>query len=93
MSRSQEKDITAASVFTDKLDVADGHRASVSVSDTYVGTVALQRSFDSGTTWLTVSTWTDEEIETTYVCDEDCHIRLGVTAYTSGTATCRVGTG
>ena len=40
-------------------------RFNISISGTYVGTVHLQRSHDSGSTWHDVTYWTSEAVETT----------------------------
>ncbi len=70
---------------------------NVSLWGAFVGTVALERSFDGGTTWLPVSsaagtaaswtapvstTWTEPEHNVAY--------RLNCTAYTSGTINYRL---
>jgi len=62
------------------------------ISTAFVGTIALQRSFDSGATWVTVLSWTDS-VETTYTIDEEIIHRLAVTAFTSGSAAVRLGAG
>lgn len=83
--------ITAQNTFTNVMPVRVGLRASVSVSGTFVATVTLQRKLD-GTNWRDVESWSGE-IETTYVVDEPCDLRLGVKTgdFTSGTAVCRLG--
>lgn len=95
-STGKEKSVTAQNQFTDNLFVRFRERASISISGTWTATVTLQRSFDQGSTWFDVDPevpWT-ANIQTSFVCDEDCHIRLGVKTgnFTSGPVECRIGT-
>jgi len=82
---------------TDKLKLANDHRASISISGgVYVAVVTLQRAFDDPPVWLDVKAFDSAElIETSYVCDEDCFIRMIVKSgnYTSGDPVMRLGTG
>lgn len=55
-----------------------------SVSGTFSATVAIQRSFDGGTTWRTVESHT-EAAEKSGDNGSECLMRLECTAYTSGT--------
>lgn len=48
------------------------------------GTVALERSFDGGTTWKTVKSYT-ADAEEVAECPENIQHRLNCTAFTSGT--------
>lgn len=65
---------------------------SISLSGTWAGTMTVQRSFDSGVTWVDVISYTantekalrEEEIGVLY--------KLKMTLYTSGTAIARLGT-
>ena len=83
--------ITGDEENTDALEIRTGHRASISVSGTFAATIELQRRCD-GTNWHEV--WTTTVIdEMSYVADDSCDIRLGSTAYTSGTAVVRLGVG
>ena len=72
---------------------------NLSIWGTFVGTIALQRSFDQGTTWNTVAadaygtaaSWTapvDLIIDTQG--EQGVLYRLNCTAYTSGTANWRL---
>lgn len=54
-----------------------------------VGTVALQRSFDGGTTWRTVEQYTSDT-EKVGEAPENIQYRLNCTAYTSGTIEGRI---
>ena len=64
---------------------------NLSLSGTFVATVAIQRSFDDGATWKTVESYT-AEIESTGFEPEGggALYRLNCTAYTSGTVTYRL---
>lgn len=92
------KTITAANSFSDPLDVQGGHENvrgggfNVSVSGTFVATVTLQRSFDGGTTWLDVATYTSPA-EAVGFEPEGCLYRIGVKTgdFVSGSINVRVG--
>lgn len=92
--------ISAQNTFT--IPVAISGDFNVSISGTWVGSVTLQRSFDSGDTWLDVRSWSANlEGHDTEPTDKGrgkyptVKYRLGFKAgeYTSGTAVCRVGQG
>ena len=77
--------VTAQDTWTDYLDVR-GH-FGLSISGTWAGTVTVQRSFDGGSTWLDVDTFTANT--ETYGFDPiRCRYRVGIKTgeYTSGTA-------
>ena len=77
--------ISAQNTFTDALELF-GH-FNLSISGTFVGTVTVQRSFDGGSTWVDVDTFTSTT--ETYGFDPmQVHYRAGIKtgAYTSGTA-------
>jgi len=59
---------------------------NVSIAGTFTATVTLQRSFNGGTTWKDVSTWT-AAAETSINHPQQLHYRLGVKTgeFTSGT--------
>jgi len=78
--------------YTSPIALRDNQYFNVSVWGTFVGTVALQRSFDGGTTWLTVSTYT-AATETTKYEPEPALYRMGtaISGYTSGTISVRLG--
>lgn len=61
---------------------------NISISGTWVGTIALQRSFDSGVTWGTVKTYTAnaEDSITDYGHGVVYRAGCAIGAYTSGTA-------
>lgn len=81
----------AAGTFTTTIRMPN--RFNVSISGTWAGTVYLQRSFDTGTTWLDVDSFTTN-IETT-VDDPQTggpYYRIGMKngGYTSGTVVLRL---
>jgi hypothetical protein len=64
---------------------------SVSLSGTFTATIWLQRSFDSGATWLDVESYT-VPVEKNGEAAERQQVRLfcKTGGYTNGTAVCRV---
>lgn len=71
---------------------------NVSLSGTWAGTVALQRSFDAGSTWVTVSkpdlteaAFTSNASFSVKEPEPGARYRLNCTTYTSGTVTYRLG--
>lgn len=85
--------ITAENTFTNALNLYPGARVSISISDTFVATVTLQRRLDE-TNWRDVESWSGG-IETSYIGDQDQDVRLGVKTgdFTSGTAELLIGVG
>lgn len=81
--------ITAQNTFTDKFQVV-GH-FNLSISGTFSATVTVQRSFDNGSTWLDVDTFT-APYEGVGHDAEDLFYRVGVKTgeFTSGTANVRL---
>ena len=70
---------------------------NVSVWGTFVGTVALQRSFDSGVTWLPLTaagvataSYTAPASEQVNEPEAGVEYRFACTAYTSGTINYRI---
>lgn len=70
---------------------------NASLYGTFAGTFRLERSLDDGTTWepLTVDgsvlSYTSTMSESFYEPEPQALYRWRCTAYTSGTATCRIG--
>jgi hypothetical protein len=71
---------------------------NVSLSGTWAATVALQRSFDAGSTWVTVSkpdltdaSFTANASFSVKEPEPGVRYRLNCSAYTSGTVTYRLG--
>lgn len=63
---------------------------SLSISGTFAGTVQLQRSFDNGGTWHSVEEFTATAEKNGMEHEDGILYRLECTAYTSGTAVCRL---
>ena len=65
---------------------------NVSISGTWAGTLTLQRSFDDGSTWKDVATYTASAEQVGTETESDVIYRLGfkVGDYTSGTAVVRI---
>ena len=84
--------ITNANSFTEATIFDQRRPFNVSVSGTFSATVALQRSFDDGVTWLTVWTTTTAAEILVDTIEEDIQWRLGVRTgdYTSGTVVARM---
>jgi hypothetical protein len=86
-----EKDITAQNTFSDGIYTEGGF--NLSISGTFVATVTVQRSFDAGSTWRDVDTFT-APVET-YGVDPEPVVayRAGVKTgeFTSGTVSIRIG--
>jgi len=85
------KDVDAENTFSDGLYVVGDF--NLSISGTFVGTVTVQRSFDQGSTWRDVDTFT-APIETAGSDPEPVVVyRAGIKTgeYTSGTASIRIG--
>ena len=86
-----EKDISAEDTFSDGIYVEGDF--SFSISGTFVGTVTVQRSFDAGSTFRDVDSFT-APIETAGYDGELIVVyRAGIKTgdYTSGTASIRIG--
>jgi hypothetical protein len=65
---------------------------SVSLSGTWTGTVAVQRSFDNGATWLTVKSYTANAEERGFEPEQGVPplYRMACTAVMTGTAVLRL---
>lgn len=65
---------------------------NLSISGTWVATVHLQRSFDGGSNWLDVQSYTANIQDRGYEPEAGVQYRCGVKTgnYTSGTVVCRV---
>jgi hypothetical protein len=83
------REITAENQFTDPIFLAKGF--NVSIWGTFVGTVAVQRSFDL-TQWLDVATYTAPAEDIGYE-PEGSYYRAGVKSgeFVSGAVNVRVG--
>ena len=65
---------------------------NISLSGTFAATVDLQRSFDSGSTWHTIESYTVPTQKVGSAPERGVQYRMGVAtgAYTNGTAVVRV---
>ncbi len=83
-------DLTAEDTYTDAVKMFD--LFNVSITGTWNGTLTLQRSFDGGTTWVDVKTYTQNAQERGLEPEYDVYWRIGFKAgaFTSGSATCRI---
>lgn len=63
----------------------------ISLSDTWVATVDLEVSFDAGSSWLVVTSYTANVQNSLIDKDRKAIYRLTVSAYTSGTVVARLG--
>ena len=86
----QTRSISAENLWTDAVELRSFF--NVSISGTWVATITCQRSFDSGSTWFDVKTWTANVQEYGFEPETKVWYRLGIKAlqYTSGTAVVRI---
>jgi len=64
---------------------------NISIQGTFTATVHLQRTFDDGATWETTATYTAPVSTAGEEIEKGVSYRLSCSAYTSGTATYRLG--
>jgi hypothetical protein len=85
-----EKSITAENSFSDKIQLRG--KFNLSLSGTWEGTVTVQRSFDNGTTWVDVKTYTANTEQVGEEPEPTVFYRFGVKTgeYTSGTVVGRL---
>jgi len=78
--------ITADAQFSDPIKVQEGRRIHFSAQGTFVATLELQIRFlfSKDADWRTWVTTTAEIEDHTLVTAVDCEIRVGSTAFTSG---------
>ena len=90
-SAGQQNAWTDPIVIMDRVHGGVG-QLNVSISGTWAGTVTLQRSFNQGTTYHDVETWTSNAEEQLWDLEADVYYRIGVATgdYTSGTAVLRL---
>lgn len=86
----QTRSITAENQFCDPAEIIGYF--NVSISGTWVGKVTAQRSFDLGSTWFDVETWTANTQEYGFEPERVVQYRVGIKTgeYTSGTAVVRL---
>lgn len=88
---TQTANLTAQNTYTSPLQVAK-KSFNLSVSGTWAGTLTLQRSFDGGTTWVDVETYTANTEKVGTDPEHKVFYRIGFKTgeYTSGTAVVRL---
>lgn len=79
------KAITTSFTGTASGETLTTKQGSLSISGTFAATIALRRSFDSGTTWHTVEEYT-AVTEKAFDHGSAALTKLECTAFTSGTA-------
>lgn len=85
------KSIAAENTYSDAVQLAAGD-FNLSLSGTWVATVYVQRSFDKGTTWMDVDSFTANAEEVGENPEGEVYYRFGVKTggYTSGTVVGRL---
>lgn len=88
--KSQTRSITAENQFTDSIELISYF--NLSLSGTWSATVTIQRSFDQGSTWYDVNTFTENTQEYGFEPERGVYYRGGVKtgAFTSGTVVLRL---
>lgn len=84
------RSITAENLFTDAAEIVGYF--NISISGTWTGTVTVQRSFDGGSTWLDIATWSENTEEYGFEPERDVWYRAGIKTgeFGSGTAVVRL---
>jgi hypothetical protein len=84
------RSITAENQFTDAAEIVGYF--NVSISGTWVGKVTVQRSFDGGSTWFDVASWTSNAQEYGFEPERVVHYRAGIKTaeFVSGQADVRL---
>jgi hypothetical protein len=84
------RSIDGENLFTDAAEIAGYF--NISISGTWGGTVTVQRSFDSGSTWFDVATWQVNTQEYGLEPEREVQYRVGIKLgeYTSGTCVVRL---
>ena len=88
--KKQTRSIAAENLFTDAVSFAGYF--NISISGTWAGTLTVQRSFDSGSTWYDVDQWTANTQEYGLEPEGGVQYRAGIKTgeYTSGTCVVRL---
>jgi hypothetical protein len=84
------RSIDNENLFTDAVEIVSYF--NISISGTWAGTVTVQRSFDGGSTWFDVATWTENTEEYGLEPERGVYYRVGIKTgeFTSGTAAVRL---
>lgn len=84
----REKSVTAAGHATDAMVFSKYFNCSVEFLG--AATIALQRSFDGGAHWKTVSSYTTNNESVEYDPEDGVQYRLYCSAFTAGIILCRL---
>ena len=86
----RDRSIASENLFTDAAEILGYF--NISISGTWAGTVTVQRSFDSGSTWFDVATWTDNTQEYGFEPERGVYYRIGMKlgGYSSGSPVLRL---
>jgi hypothetical protein len=87
-NKVREVTVNAAGNKTEAMTVT--HYYNLSLEFIGAATIALQRSFDGGAHWKTISTYTGSVESVDYEPEEGVQYRLVCTAFTSGPILCRL---
>ncbi len=90
MRKSVTKTVTGANQFSDAVELTGYF--NISISGSWTATVTVQRSFDSGSNWLDVETWTANTEEYGLESEKGIYYRVGVDTgdYTTGSVVLRL---
>ena len=88
--RLQTRSISGDNLYTDAAEIIGYF--NISLSGTWVGTVTAQRSFDLGSTWFDVASWTSNTQEYGYEPERRVYYRVGIktSEFVSGQADIRL---
>ena len=88
--RLRERTLTGENQFTDAASIIGYF--NISISGTWGGTITVQRSFDDGSTWFDVATWTANTQEYGFEPERGVQYRIGMKlgGYTSGSPVLRL---
>lgn len=86
----KERTLTGENQFCDPCEITGYF--NIGISGTWDGTITVQRSFDSGSTWFDVGTWTANTQEYGFEPERGVQYRIGMklSAYTSGSPVLRI---
>ncbi len=80
------KSVTGANSFSDAVELTGNF--NLSISGTWTGTVTVQRSFDGGSTWYDVETWTANTEEYGFEAEKGIQYKVGIKTGAYGSGTC-----
>ena len=90
--QAKTKNITAENTFSDSFIISSYGYFNFSLSGTWAATVYVQRSYDSGSTWMDVKSYTANTEAVGFEPQSGVYYRFGVKTggYTSGTIAGRI---